>query len=246
MVGWFSDIASLAGPIASIAGNLISADANERAADKVSESQRYSADILSRALQQGAATRAGGLDRASGMYRQIAEETTPARGRLRSIVARPEYALTPEQAIHFEDQMRDVNARLARGGLRGAGRAGVGLANEASRRLRAGFAADNRTAADRAANVLNEDFRRATFAQPAVATERADVLARGEEGAGRAASGAEAIAGATGAQAGLSSTRNIGAAIGGIGSIIANDGKRSRYGNDYNYDLYSSGGSAAP
>lgn len=220
---------------------------NKLAAEKIRASQTAAADLLAHGATAGAEQLEGGYnaagDAAVAGYGAGAATLAPAidaggtaRSRLMQISAQNPFSMTPEQRLSMEDTSRRINTQLATGGLRGAGRAGAAVHADAMRRKEAGFVGENQRRGDAATGTLaNQGFQatntvagygvNAGKARADQALGAAKARAGGITDSAKAYANAEDTSGSVEAGADLASARARGAAIGGIGSIIAGENK---------------------
>jgi hypothetical protein len=199
--------------------------ANKLAAEKVRASQQKAADLRSAGANAGADALVSGYTAAATPYAPVVDAGGAARGRLMQIAAGNPYQLTPEQKIAQEDMQRQLNNRLATQGLRGAGRAGAAVFNDASRRQEAQFFGDNMRRSDTANGTLFNAGNRAIDQTSSLASNVGKARAGAATDSANAQANAEETAGSVEAGSDLASARARGSAIGGIGSLIASDNK---------------------
>lgn len=146
------DLGALIGGVATIGGALIGASANRRAASQAASGAERAAQIQAdaaleavrlnnqaaaearREMREAAARGIAAIRAGTAGYRTEIEPLLLERP-----VMLPTYrGLTEAQRIGREDLRREATARLAASGLRGAGRAGVGVLLDADRRYVSG------------------------------------------------------------------------------------------------------------
>ncbi len=158
-MGWFSDAISavtdvFSGGGSSWLGPAITAGTEIYGAYSQAQAQRDAA----RQVQDGWAARAAAMEAANRRAQEtlggIREYAQPATDYLRRVMAQDPYQLTPGQLTGQEDTLRDARNRVASGGLRGAGRAGAAVVNEASRRFTDQATSQNIARSDTAAAQL--------------------------------------------------------------------------------------------
>lgn len=187
-------------------------DANTRAAQMVQDASVRSAAMQ----QQGAAAAQKRLSALQG-------QGQPGIDYLRTVVAGNPATLTPAQQIAKERLARGMNARMAVGGLRGAGRTNAAIFKQTMSDFDANAQEANQRRQDAGAGALSS-----------IATGATTNMANLDTGSGRAMADAalrsgEAAAGATTANAGVMAETmgNV------IGSILArDDGRKGRYGRE--------------
>jgi len=198
---------------------------NRLAAEKIRESQTKAADLRAQGAQAGADELVTGYGAAATQYAPIIDAGGPALGRLMTVAAGNPYQLTPEQRLAQEDMQRRVNNQLATGGLRGAGRAGAAVFNDATRRQEAQFFGDNMRRGDAANSFLAQQGISARDKTATISKDIGRARAGAKTDSAKAYADAEETSGSVEAGADLASARARGSAIGGIGSIIAGDSK---------------------
>lgn len=241
-MGWFSDAIGVVTDVftggggSSWIGPVVQAGAEIYGAYSQAEAQRDAANRITQGYdRQAAAIAAGNLaaqDRldASNQAAQdrlgtITAGAQPATDYLRRVIAQDPYQMTPGQATAHEDALRDARNRVASGGLRGAGRAGAAVVNEASRRFTDRATSQNIARGDTAARQLSGQGYGATVAGAGFDVQTGSRGAAFDASTGQAA-GAAAIGGANvGAQADVENAALKGSVIGTLSSFIANDQK---------------------
>ncbi len=96
-----------------------------------------------------------GADEITGAYDPYMESGSEALSYLNQAMNTDPSRLTPSQQLALENYRRDAIARLAKSGLRGAGRAGVAAVNQGDATLNAQFYDQNQRRSDAAAQTLN-------------------------------------------------------------------------------------------
>lgn len=140
MADWLSAAADLGGGILSFLGNQSGASASKQANDK--------------ALKEAEAARAAGVAKALPYLQTGIDAGDAADLNLQGTMGLDPNSLTPSQQIGLEDTLRIGQQNLAAGGLRGAGRAGQAVLNDAARRYKAGAVDTNQGRADAATSTL--------------------------------------------------------------------------------------------
>lgn len=253
--GWdWGGIASTVGGIARVAtpivGAVMGANANlsaagqQRDATAAATAAQLAALRESQALQREAAQRGIGAIRAGTTG--YADTIAPLM--VERPVMLPAYrGMTQADQIAREDIRRSALANLAASGLRGAGRAGIATVNDADRRFVADAAArdDNRRLSAMQTARASADSARRGLA--GIRAQEGSAIANTEIGQGnRIADTAGTIGAVTaegalsqgqiGAQQTVANAQLYGDALGTIGSVIADFGKRA------NTDRYSASG----
>ena len=114
---------------------LITAAANAAAQDKALAAQKEARDIMIQRSDRGI----GAIDAGLADYTKTTNPLLTTQP-----ITIPQYrGMTPQQQIGFDDLTRNGMAAISAGGLRGAGRAGVGAVMDQQRRYRADVAAQN-------------------------------------------------------------------------------------------------------
>jgi hypothetical protein len=216
-MGWFSDffsggdwVGAAIGGAASVAGAVISSNANQAAAEKAAAGAQAQAD----AIKQGNAL-------AQQRFEKVQGDTAGALQYQQETIAGAN-GLTPQQQAALEDTRRQTNNALAVSGLRGSGRAAV--------------AAVRRTEADFTNNALDQNRRRADQAASSLSGQyfqAGNQAANTDVRSGMAQGQANFQTGMIGAEQGIADATQRGRAIGDIASIIndtAKEGRRSNYG----------------
>ena len=219
-MGWFSDAISvvsdvfLGGGGSSWLAPVVQAGAEIYGAYSQVQAQKDAAA----AVQQGYADQTAAIEAGNRAAQErlsgITAQSQPASDYLRRVVAQDPYQMTPGQTTAHEDALRDARNRVASGGLRGAGRAGAAVVNEASRRFTDRATSQNISRADTAAAQLSGQGYGATS------------QAAGYDVATGTRVGAAAVPSAdVGASADVANAALKGSVIGTLSSFIANDQK---------------------
>jgi len=203
-MGWFGD---LIGAGASLIGGMFASDANEEAADASIEASRN-------ALQ---AHREGNAI-AQEHLKKLERNAAPGVAHLQQIVAGDPNRITPAQEIQLADTSRNLNAGLAKSGLRGAGRSVARVHNDVMNRTKSGMVERNRGRVDTAATNLAGQATGAATGQANLASQLGQQTANTLTGMGDTTANAATANGSLWAQT-----------LGNIGSIFARDDRGSRY-----------------
>jgi hypothetical protein len=197
-----------------IAGAVISSNANKEAADKAQAVAEQQADAIRDATAES--------QRQFNEQQQLTEAGT---AHLQRIAGTDPTQLSPLQQRQLDDAMRSANNTLAASGLRGAGRSVTAALKDVNQSFRDTAVENNlnrQTGA--AAQLSGEGF--------AAGRSAAEVGFRGTTGA----AGVEAGGQLEQAKAGLASAGLRGAALGDISALLASDlkenGRTSRYDPD--------------
>lgn len=211
-----------------IAGGLLGSDANEKAAKQAAEAQIQAAELN---LQAGREARAAYEEAAKRGIGAITAGGTAMRAGLAPLAIRAGPGeMTPQQRIMLEDLMRGGVARLASGGLRGAGRAGQAVLNDLAQRTQASFYDINQQNKDRYRSEIARSYAGEGADIAGIETGTGARSGAAITGAAAAAAPYYAGAGETRANATTANADMWGSTIGGISSIIARDlADRDRY-----------------
>lgn len=219
-MGWFSDAIGVVSNIftggggSSWLGTAVKAGAEVYGAYTQVQAQQDAAKQLQAGYAAQTASIEAGNQAAQDALGGIRADAQPATDYLRRIIAQDPYQLTPGQLTGQEDALRDARNRVASGGLRGAGRAGAAVVNEASRRFTDRATSQNISRADTAAAQLS--------GQGYGATAQAAGL---QANTGLAAGMAAVPSADVGATADVASAALKGSVIGTLSSFIASDQK---------------------
>lgn len=195
------------------------------AANRAQKANTQAAQMVQDAAVRSAALQREGTQAAQSRLATLQQQGQPGVDYLRTVVAGNPATLTPAQQIAKERLARGMNARMAVGGLRGAGRTNAAIFKQ--------------TMGDFDANALEANQRRQDSGASAlsnIATSATTNMATLDTGSGRAMADSatragEAAAGATTANAGVMAETmgNV------IGSILArDDSRKTRYGREFN------------
>ena len=217
-MGWFSDAISVVSNVFSGGGGSSWLGTAAKAGAEIygAYTQVQAQKDAAKQVQAGYAAQTAAIEAGNRQAQEtlggIRADAQPATDYLRRIIAQDPYAMTPGQTTGHEDTLRDARNRVASGGLRGAGRAGAAVVNEASRRFTDRATSQNISRADTAAAQLS--------GQGYGATSQA---AGYDVGTGQRV-GAGAVPSAdVGAQANVANAALKGSVIGTLSSFIAGD-----------------------
>jgi len=191
-----------------------SAAANEKAAMIAADS----------AKRQTAAIRENNL-LSQQRFEQTQKETAPALTYAKTILASDPHKLTPQQSQQVEEARRDTVRGLSASGLIGSGRAVTDAVRKVEGDLKGRLIDNNLQRADAAASGLAGQYFSANVQRAMIDQNQGGQLARVDQSAAENT-----------ANAGLSTARVTGAAMGDIASLINSDlkrqGRESTYGNE--------------
>lgn len=227
--------AALIPAVATIAGSLLSSNANKKAADQATQAQADSTAAQIEANREARAEYRAAADRGVGAIRAGTQRYADTINPLLTpnpVGLEVYRGLTPAQQIGRQDMLRQGQAALAASGLRGAGRAGVGTILDADRRYVASAAdkndEDQRTEMRRAQGSADSARRglASIYAQEGGSIANTEIGAGNRIGESVASDGTAAAQGArtSGLIQGQATTANgqiYGQAIGAIGSLVA-------------------------
>ncbi len=160
-MGWFSDAINVVSNVfssgggASWLGTAVKAGAEIYGAYSQVQAQQDAAKQVQAGYDAQVAAIQAGNQQAQDTLGGIRADAQPATDYLRRVIAQDPYAMTPGQTSGHEDTLRDARNRVASGGLRGAGRAGAAVVNEASRRFTDRATSQNIARGDAAASQLS-------------------------------------------------------------------------------------------
>jgi hypothetical protein len=219
-MGWFSDAISVVSNVFSSGGGsswlgpAVTAGAEIYGAYSQVQAQQDAAKQVQAGFDARTASIEAGNRAAQERLGGITAGAQPATDYLRRIIAQDPYAMTPGQTTGLEDTLRAARNRVASGGLRGAGRAGAAVVNEASRRFTDAATSQNIARGDAAASQLSGQGYGAT--SQAAGLEANTGLYVGAGAVPRAD---------VGASADVENAALKGSVIGTLSSFIANDQK---------------------
>jgi hypothetical protein len=95
-----------------------------------------------------------GMAASNARLEQVQQQGQPGITHLQNVVAQDPNQLSDAQKITRDDKARELNARLAKSGLRGAGRSVAAVFNDTMNRSDAAMKAENQGRSDRAATAL--------------------------------------------------------------------------------------------
>ncbi len=229
-MGWFTDAISVVSGVFTGGGGsswlapVVQAGAEIYGAYTQVQAQEDAAkQVQAGYAAQTAATEAGNRA-AQETLGGIRADAQPATDYLRRIIAQDPYQMTPGQLTGQEDALRDARNRVASGGLRGAGRAGAAVVNEASRRFTDSATSQNIARGDAAASQLSGQGYGAT-------AQAAGLQANTGINVGSAAVPSANV----GASADVANAALKGSVIGTLSSFIANDQKERANESKYKY-----------
>lgn len=231
----------------SLYGQKQAADANKDAARTTGEVSQQSADTLKGGydrqlsdllgvtpeLRQNYASRYQGQE---SLYRPYVQAGNTGLAGIQAVASQDPNQLTPEQQRSIDAYRRSAGQRLAAGGLRGAGRAGVAAVNEGDAALRAKTFTENQRRSDAA----NTDLARYGYqgtGQTASAlnnlySNNATLSATNAQLTGNTAmnkasadASAQSVGGAALVAAQQANGAGWGSTLGGLGSVIASEMK---------------------
>lgn len=213
-MGWFSDIADAVtgggdddgggwGWVGDAIGGALDIWGNQKANDQANDARKASSKAQQKAMAE-----------ANARLQYLVDAGAPARSKLMQISAQNPYVLTPEQLIGREDNLRAARTNLAASGLRGAGRAGVGLINDSDRRYMAQAVAQNQQRGDSATSTLAGDQVHAVTGQAANSRSLGTALGTNEVAMGQ-----------NNAATTLGNAQVAGSTLGALASVIAGQNK---------------------
>ncbi|MRR49381.1 MAG: hypothetical protein EG825_00460 [Rhodocyclaceae bacterium] len=174
------------------------------------------------ANQQALALTQQGNREAQTRLEQVQKMGQPGVDALRTVVAQDPNKLTPQQQIVMDDNARNLNARLAKSGLRGAGRSIASVFSDVQNRTKAGMLEQNQNRSDRAASSLATPSINAQIQGANVANQGGATAANLATDMGEATGNAVTSNAAVEAQ----TIGNV------LGSVLArDDSRKSRYGS---------------
>ncbi len=204
----------IAPALLTLAGTYIASDANARAAQKARAAQVQGAQITADAIRQGS-------EDAQATLRDLRTESAPAVSYLRRVVAEPG-DLTPAQQVQLDDLRRNVTNTIHSSPFAGSGRAAAALFRRAESDFTNTALDNNRARADNAARTM---YGASTGAATGIATNQAST----GTAIGKVTGEALTKGGLYDAQADIANGTLTGRALGDIGSLIATEGRESRY-----------------
>lgn len=215
-MGWFDDVlGSITGK--DIVGGITTVLAGQQAKKATQQAANTALDANAMAMRMAQQGRADSQRRLA----QIADQGRPGVQYLQSVVAQDPNRLTPGQEIQLSDRQRDWNARLAKSGLRGAGRTTAAVFNDVTNRARAQMLDANAARRSAAAGTLAGTAINADSAAAGLANSGGQDAARIMMSSGDTAANAVRSSGVTDAQ----TLANV------LGSVMARDEepRASRY-----------------
>lgn len=205
----FDSIAAIIPAAASIAGDFIGSSANEKATKE-----------QNKALEQANALRQEGIDKATGIYSDLKEQSAPAVRYLQDVVSNPVGGLYPDQVAAQQEERRNALNDVSSSGLRGSGRAVTASLKKVDSDFYNDALAQNRSNRMGAAGQLTGQYFSA-------GDNTANALLSGNN----AAANTTEQEGTNTANLGTTNATMLGNTLGDIGSLIAQEtkGRDSRY-----------------
>lgn len=200
--------------VLTLAGTLVSSEANTRASQTATAATLRGAEITADAVREGNQQQQATLG-------QIRAEAAPAVGYLRRVVAEPG-ELTPTQQTQLDDLRRSVTNTIHSSPFAGSGRTAAALFKKAESDFTQTALDRNRARADDAARTM---YGASTNAAARIADSQAST----GRATGQAIGDATTAGGLYDAQADIANGTLTGRAMGDIGSLIAMQGRESRY-----------------
>lgn len=212
MSGWFDDIlGSIRGSdVANVVGTVFAGQQAKNATEQAANTAIAANERAAQIAKQGQVE-------AQRRYAKIAEAGQPGVGYLQQVVAQNPYRLTPAQKNSLDDTRRELNARLSKSGLRGAGRSVAAVFNDVDNRTQARMLDANQQRQTAAAGTLAGQAIGAEGASANISNSGALQAANLAAASGDTAANAVKAGGVTDAQ----SIASI------LGSVMARDEPRS-------------------
>lgn len=229
-MSWVAVGVAGASVVGSVAGSLISSDANSRAAQQASQAQLQGAQIQAQAIRDAQAANERYAREAQAVLEAQRAEEGAGLPYLRGVVANPG-DLTPAQQARLDDLRRSVGNQIRTSSIAGSGRTARSLLRQSETDFVNQALEANRDRAFSAATGMAGRAGNATTGIANIASglgkSSADLISKGGEVMGTATT----RAGMYGPQADIANAQLTGRAIGDVGSVIATQGRLGRYGS---------------